>query len=1058
MDLLAFYSINLKGGQAMSNQGLQQSVQKSFSAVQYCEGGQFRPTLVVGLGGSGVETARRVKRILHERYQVDNLIRFLFIDTDEAQYIQDGELAKAEQHERASISVRYPEQLLDELRRKPKLHPYFEHFWDGSNDVVLLRDASGAAGIRPAGRFAFHASFDTIFTNYLEPAIHHIMQVRERVQAMMKGVAQHIEITQSIPRVYIISSLCGGTGSGIFMDTAAVIRYIFERYGLDGEIVGIFYLPTVFRHEAGISPSMWEVIEANGYASLMELEYLCNHKTFEEDNHWEFKYRTIGSYTLRQPLFDEVFLVEGVNSGGNTISSKRYVFEMTARSIMLDIGSPLGAHARSAKRNSLAVIQTMPCAETGQPRLLNSLGVTNFAVPIEELTRYCAARSVLELIEQEAQNAQSDGSDMQQQIKTFVQTNHLVQTETNELVTDYLLQDEHGAPLSFKIKEPAEILQEAEGAGQAKLSQKAAHAEQELRKLFDSINNDWIPSLKQRSLKQLLEERARTLFDKARAEAGNHAEQVLKQSGHDRARQFFVELANHLNVLQRDLQQTAEQERAQAKTCEQEFERACNQLKQTKPRVWELWMGNDQLQQEVQQACDALRKYAQHRLKALAAEAGLEALQALQLQGQLGKWAELVSHWQQHQQNTRLRLENLCNTNGARYYGYDLEWFVILSADFPKFYEYIKPKIPFDKIREEHYRLRQNYKHYPAFGNLSSTEIDVDTEAQLWLSAAVEVLSPVLRKQANVLELIKFQSQEEREQNGVPLKEYVDRKLQILFDACQPYWSTSQPPGQQRYESILVASIPYASNGTADGDELDQYRQQVREIAEKRGYTRVEYREDGYPFALTLMTRTYGARAYYLRSTRSMRTCYERRIADDDVRARLHADKRFFGRLPLLEPVEQEQEHKVLWSWALAYGYIALKGDTFYYSVQRWRDYLIPQYKTEWQIALQQQLPSEWQRRLLKHVERESEALGSDWEVAQRKILHDKGKVEELKRAQQQLHQLLGRQSILQQMEEYESRLLDLQNATESKRVRDRISEQREAINSYIDFLRKSDG
>jgi len=879
------------------------------------------------------------------------------------------------------------------------------------------------------------------------------MQVRERVQAMMKGVAQHIEITQSIPRVYIISSLCGGTGSGIFMDTAAVIRYIFERYGLDGEIVGIFYLPTVFRHEAGISPSMWEVIEANGYASLMELEYLCNHKTFEEDNHWEFTYRTIGSYTLRQPLFDEVFLVEGVNSGGNTISSKRYVFEMTARSIMLDIGSPLGAYARSAKRNSLAVIETMPCAETKQPRLLNSLGVTNFAVPIEELTRYCAARSVLELMEQEAQNAQSDGSDMQQQIKTFVQTNHLMQTETNELVTDYLLQDDHGIPLSFKTKEVAEILQEAEGAGQTKLSQKADYAERKLRRLFDSIGNEWVPSLK-----ELLEKRARTLFETARAEAEKHAEQVLKQSGHDRARQFFVELANHLNVLQRDLQQTAEQERAQAKTCEQEFERACNQLKQTKPRVWELWMGNDQLQQEVQQACDARRKYAQHRLKALAAEAGLEALQALQLQGQLGEWAELVSHWQQHQQNTRLRLENLCNTNGARYYGYDLEWFVILSADFPKFYEYIKPKIPFDKIREEHYRLRQNYKHYPAFGNLSSTEIDVDTEAQLWLSAAVEVLSPVLRKQANVLELIKFQSQEEREQNGVPLKEYVDRKLQILFDACQPYWSTSQPPGEQRYESILVASIPYASNGTADGDELDQYRQQVREIAEKRGYTRVEYREDGYPFAVTLMTRTYGARAYYLRSTRSMRTCYERRIANDDVRARLHVDKRFFDRLPLLEPVEQEQEHKVLWSWALAYGYIALKGDTFYYSVQRWRDYLIPQYKTEWQIALQQQLPSEWQRRLLKHVERESEALGSDWEVAQRKILHDKGKVEELKRAQQQLHQLLGRQSILQQMEEYESRLLDLQNATESKRVRDRISEQREAINSYIDFLRKSDG
>jgi hypothetical protein len=1051
MDLLAFYSINVEGGHVMSTQVLPHDLRRSFSAVQYCEGGQFRPTLVVGLGGSGVETARRVKRILHERYQVDNLIRFLFIDTDEGQYIQDGELAKAEQHERASISVRYPEQLLDELRRNPKLHPYFAQFWDKSIDVLLLKDASGAAGIRPVGRFAFHASFDNLFTNYLEPAVHHIMQVRERVEAMMKGAAQHVEITQSIPRVYVIASLCGGTGSGIFMDTAAVIRCIFERYGLDGEIVGIFYLPTVFRHEAGISPSMWEVIEANGYASLMELEYLCNPKTFEEDGKWDFEYRTVGSYTLRQPLFDEVFLVEGVNSGGNTISTKRYVFEMTARSIMLDIGSPLGAHARSAKRNSLAVIETMPCAETGQPRLLNSLGVTNFAVPIEELTRYCAARSVLDVMEQGAAPDQSEGPDIQQQIKTFVQTNHLVQTETNELVTDYLLQDEHGVPLSFKIKEPAEILQEAEGAGQSKLVQKAAYAERELRRLLDSIGNEWIPSLKQR-----LEERANLLFEKALQEAGNRAEQILRGSGHDRARQFFEVLTNHLDVLQRDLQQTAEQERTRAKTDEQEFERVCNQLKEPKRRVWEVLMGNDPLHQEAQQACDALRRFAQHRLKAFAAEAALEALQKLQLQAQLRQWAQLVSHWQQHQRNTRKRIENLCNTKGARYYGYDLEWFVILSTDFPKFYEYIKPKIPLDNIRLAHYRLRQNYKHEPAFGSLLSTHIDADTEAQLWLSAAVEVLGPILRKYANVLELIQFQSQEEREQNGVPLKEYIDRKLQILFDACQPYWSTSQPPGEQRYESILVASIPYASNGSADGDELDQYRQQVRSIAEKRGYTRVEYREDGYPFALTLMTRIYGARAYYLRSTRSMRACYERRITKDGVRARLHVDKHFLDKLPLLEPVEQEREHMVLWSWALAYGYIALKGDTFYYSVQKWRDHLIPKYKSEWQITLQEQLPSEWQRRLLKHIEHESEALGSDWRVARRNMLHDKNKIETLKQAQQQLIQQQGQKVILQQMEDYEWRLAELYNDSDSKRFREHVSQERAAIQLFIESLRQS--
>lgn len=40
------------------------ALQKALTAVQFHEGGTFRPTLVVGLGGSGVNTARRLKRLL----------------------------------------------------------------------------------------------------------------------------------------------------------------------------------------------------------------------------------------------------------------------------------------------------------------------------------------------------------------------------------------------------------------------------------------------------------------------------------------------------------------------------------------------------------------------------------------------------------------------------------------------------------------------------------------------------------------------------------------------------------------------------------------------------------------------------------------------------------------------------------------------------------------------------------------------------------------------------------------------------------------------------------
>jgi len=1034
----------------MSNTVLHPELRESLSAVQYCEGGQFRPTLVIGLGGSGVETARRVKRILHERYQVDNLIRFLFIDTDEAEFIQDGELAKVEPHERASISVRHPEQLVEELRHNPDLHPYFAQFWDKSIDMLLLRDATGAAGIRPAGRFAFHASFDNLFTNYLEPAIYHIMQVRERVQAMMKGVAQHIEITQSIPRIYVISSVCGGTGSGIFMDTAIVIRYIFERYGLDGEIVGIFYLPTVFRHEGGISPAMREVIEANGYASLMELEHLCNPKTFDGSD-WEFVYRTIGTYTLRQPLFDEVFLIEGVNSNGNAISNKRYVFEMTARAIMLDIGSPLGAHARSARRNSLAVIETSPCLETGQPRLMNSLGVTHFAAPIEELTRYCAARAALEVLDRRAKNGTSNGiPNIEEKVANYVQANHLGHQEVNIQLVEYLVRSDQGVPITYdKLKDAAQLLQLAEQAGHSAWADKVAFVERKLKELFDDVDQKWIPSQETN-----LRERAETLFHKSLDNAGFLAEQILNASGHEHAKRFLDQLRVYLDELATSLRQTVQIETELAKQSQDDFDEACDKLKSAGAKLWEVWkQSHASQQQQIQGLHDHLRNYVIRRLRATAAVVALSTLQEMQVQNQLLQWAELVQNWEQHWQDTRRRLQKLTDTNGTRYYGYDLEWFVILAKDFPKFYEHIQPEVQLDEIDKAHLELRKSFKHEKAFGTLEKTTINADAEAHLMMSAAVEVLKPVLRKGANILELIQFQ--EGRYQNGIPLREYVDRKLQALFDACQPYWSTSLPPGEQRYENVLVASVPYASNGDADREMLDRYRQQVRAIAEERGYTRVEYREDGYPFALTLMTRTYGARAYYLRSTESMRTSYMRRMEDSTVRLRLHVDKRFCDRIPMLEPLNKEQN--ILWSWAVAYGYVALKGNTFHYGIQRWRDSLVPRYTSEWQISLQNQLPADWQQLLKADVVKDKDRLGNEWQVAKRRVLYDKNKVAELRRAQQHLLQRLGRAEVVRQLEEYQVNLVRWQNAGVSEEAREYLDEHQKYIELYLQTLRESE-
>jgi len=115
-------------------------------AVEYHEHGEVRPTLVVGLGGSGVYTARRLKRLIHERYNTGGLIRFLYVDTDQGQFQHEPLLADVEPDESVPLAIAHPEQIVDEWRRSPHLHPYLE-FLNGDVNVGLLRNADGAAGV-----------------------------------------------------------------------------------------------------------------------------------------------------------------------------------------------------------------------------------------------------------------------------------------------------------------------------------------------------------------------------------------------------------------------------------------------------------------------------------------------------------------------------------------------------------------------------------------------------------------------------------------------------------------------------------------------------------------------------------------------------------------------------------------------------------------------------------------------------------------------------------------------------------------------------------------------
>ncbi len=1023
-----------------------ESVKQVMSAVQFTEGGEFRPTLVMGLGGSGVETARRLKRILRERYQMNTLISFLFMDTDEGVYTEDGDLAAVEEYERASVAVHNPEKLISEIRRNPNLHPYFQQFLDDGIDVVILKDAIGAAGIRPVGRFAFHASFDTIYPGYITPAIQRIMQVRTLAEATIKGAPREIKVTSSQPRIYIISSLCGGTGSGIFLDTAIVVRHLMEQHNLDGEIVGIFYLPSVFSHESGISSTLMEVIEANAYAGLMELEYFCNPKHVQEER-WTFTYPMVGELRLKEPLFDEVFLIEGTNAKGQGVTSKRDAFEMVARSLMLDIGSPLGARARSAKRNSLAVIETIPCAETGEPRLLNSLAVTNLAVPVEELVRYCAARAAIEAWF--GRTTHHSPEDPSQQVDSFLQTYHLDERDNSSLLSRHLLRTNDGL-LYYTPPQKQELLNQAEGAGHKQWEAKLGYVAQLLNDHLNHVLQRWLPEQE-----KALEKKAAELLQDAMEAAGNKAEEILKNHGHEAAEAFLQQLATAMDQVQSALTQKMKQKEHLIHEATENFNRQCRRLKEAKAK----WFGGDPPEvSAIDEAVDQLKTIANERLYCLAASAALHALNQRQddqhnsWTTRLRDWAQLVQNWQKHEVKTVEKLEDWSRSIVTAQYtqGYTLEWLAMLSRDFEDFYK--QAHIPHDDIRRKIAEYRARYKHEPAFGSITMTHLSAEEDAALCLQAAAEVLSPLLRKQANVIEVVLKNRDKE-----TPRAEYLKRKLELLFDVCQPFWSTSSPPGEPRFETLMAVSMPITRNGT-DGmqQHIEELKQAVSQLCQEYGY-RPEVVEDGYPFALTVMLRTYGARAYYLSSANRMRHFYQRRIADPKVKARLHLDKRFFDNLPPLHPVENQHHADELWSWAVAYGYIALQGDSYYIGIHETTSgELVPKYETEWQIALTDKLPPQWgkwrQKRPLH-----KDKLGDGREAAYKAFLFSQEYQKLADAARVKLEKQVGRNTIAMHLGEYIEQLVAVVNAEPSERRRERLNEEMEALRRYIQHLQRED-
>ena len=539
-------------------QQLRRALEDILGELQLAQMVRVAPTLVIGLVGSGTWTARRLKRLRQIRYGQNQLVRFLFIDCDQSAFASDPALADVTDAEKVLLHIPNPEQIYrDAVNGVGEYAKMREWLPDGLN-VTLLRNAKGAGGIRPVGRFALFASLNEV-RQKLEGALNAILAIERELETLLQAQAERVEVEITQPRIYIVGSLCGGTGSSLFLDIAVLVRHLMRQVApnVTPAIIGLFFLPSVFTNENFLrtNPTYLSIIRAIGYAALKELEYFCDADTLKA-NPFTFRYPNMPDIEVNVPVYDEEFVLERGTADGRMLTTKEEVLELAARSLMADIGSPVGAQVRAANANIVTMLTSQPCPQTKKRRFIHSLGITALSAPITELLVHGTCEKLRQFVNDQVLGTVSFSADeLKQTVDGFLQANKLEERGSrNDLIERLLATNDEF--LSYQLPRNREELEREAGGGEVQQAQYVANwVEAEMNRIRTQI----VPEAQRR----VGEQKVRVLQD-AVSLARNRTYEIARQKGLRAAHQFVGELVAIFNAVKSELaneQQDYEQNR-----------------------------------------------------------------------------------------------------------------------------------------------------------------------------------------------------------------------------------------------------------------------------------------------------------------------------------------------------------------------------------------------------------------------------------------------------------------------------------------------------------------
>lgn len=337
---------------------------------------RLRPTLFVGVGGLAGSALRGLRQRLHRQFgdleQVP-IFRLLHIDTDRAG-LWPPESASA------GAMLTPDETLLTPLRRPDHYRAHSKELmrWLDRRWLYGIPRSLLTGGLRPFGRLALIDNMGEVLER-LRDALALISSEEAQVAS---AAATGLALREQAPRVFLVASISGGTGSGMALDLAYAIRQVLAEQQLPAKgLCGLLL------HATSDDPTKRDLGRVNAYAALAELNHYSRPGTFYPGD----PRRGLKPAPPGTQAFEEIYLVHLGDQLGD--AEAKAGTDALAEYLYLDAATEAGAILDQYRSSTHATPQ-----DADDATLLRTFGLDRLHFPKQALIERAASLLCRELV------------------------------------------------------------------------------------------------------------------------------------------------------------------------------------------------------------------------------------------------------------------------------------------------------------------------------------------------------------------------------------------------------------------------------------------------------------------------------------------------------------------------------------------------------------------------------------------------------------------------------------------------------------------------------------